>query len=115
MINGSGLYTATTQGTSVIQAQSGAITATATITVTNGIPTVATVAAATPSPVNGTTTNLSVLGADDVDTSVLIYTWSTVGTAPAPVTFNTNGDNAAKNSVATFTKAGVYTLRVTIA
>jgi outer membrane lipoprotein-sorting protein len=113
-INGSGLYTATTQGTSVIQAQAGAITATATITVTNGIPTVATVAAATPSPVNGTTTNLSALGADDVDTSVLIYTWSAVGTTPAPVTFNPNGTNAAKNSVATFTKAGVYTLRVTI-
>lgn len=113
-INGSGLYTATTQGTSVIQAQAGAITATATITVTNGIPTVATAAAATPSPVNGTTTNLSALGADDVDTSVLIYTWSAVGTTPAPVTFNPNGTNAAKNNVATFTKAGVYTLRVTI-
>lgn len=117
-INGSGLYTATAQtapGTAItIQAQAGAVTATATITVTNGIPTVATVAAATPSPVNGTTTSLTVLGADDVDTSVLIYTWSAVGTTPAPVTFSPNGTHAAMNSVATFTMAGVYTLRVTI-
>ena len=47
------------------------------VTVTNHPPTVATAASATPSPVTGTTTSLSVLGADD-DTgeSSLTYTWA---------------------------------------
>jgi PKD repeat protein len=55
-----------------------------------------------------------VLGADDGGEANLTYTWSLVGTPPAAVTFSANGTNAAKNSVATFSKAGVYTFRVTI-
>ena len=77
-------------------------------------PTVATAAAATPSTVTGTTTALSVLGADDGGESALTYTWATTGTPPAAVTFSANGTNAAKNATATFTKAGTYNFQVTI-
>jgi alpha-L-arabinofuranosidase len=75
-------------------------------------PTVATPAAANPSPVTGTTTNLSVLGADSSGESNLTYTWSATG--PAAVNYNVNGTNAAKNSTATFAAAGAYTFTVTI-
>ena len=61
-----------------------------------------------------TTTNLSVLGADDGGEGSLTYTWATTGTPPAAVTFSANGTNAAKNVVATFTKAGSYSVQVTI-
>lgn len=71
-------------------------------------PTIATPAAATPNPVTGNTTTLSVLGADDTGEAGLNYTWSSSG--PAPVTFSINNSNAAKNAVATFTRAGTYTL-----
>lgn len=81
---------------------------------TNAAPTVATPAAATPSPVTGTTTSLSVLGADDGGEASLTYTWTVVGTPPASVTFSANGTNAAKNATATFAAAGNYTFRATI-
>ena len=77
-------------------------------------PTVADPAAATPSTVSGTTTNLTVLGADLAGESNLNYTWSTTGTPPASVSFSTNGTNAAKSTVATFSKAGTYSFTVTI-
>jgi hypothetical protein len=77
-------------------------------------PTVATPAAANPNPVAGTTTALSVLGADDQGESNLTYTWSATGTPPAPVTFSANGTNASKNATATFAKAGSYSLQVVI-
>jgi len=77
-------------------------------------PTVVTPAAASPNPVTGTTTALSVLGADDGGESGLTYTWTTTGTPPATVTFGANGTNAAKNTSATFTKAGTYNFQVTI-
>jgi hypothetical protein len=78
-------------------------------------PTVATAAGASPSPVTGTTTNLSVLGADDGSESNLTYTW-TATSAPSGATpaFSANGTNAAKNSTVTFNKAGGYTFQVTI-
>jgi hypothetical protein len=75
-------------------------------------PTVATAAATNPSPVNGKTTNLSVLGADAIGEANLTYTWSATG--PAGVTYSTNGTNGAKNTTATFTQAGTYTFTVTI-
>ena len=78
------------------------------------LPTVAVPAAADPSPVTGNTTGLSVLGADAGGESNLTYTWSASSAPPAPVTFSANGTNAAKNTIATFSKAGVYTLTVTI-
>lgn len=77
-------------------------------------PTVATTATASPSTVTGTTTDLSVLGADDGGAAALSYTWATTGSPPGAVSFAPNGSNAARNSVATFSRAGSYTLQVTI-
>ncbi len=88
--------------------------ATISISVTNAPPTVATAAAATPSPVTGTTTALSVLGADNGGEANLTYSWATTGTPPAPVTFSANNSYAAKNSTATFAKAGSYAFQCTI-
>jgi aryl-phospho-beta-D-glucosidase BglC (GH1 family) len=80
----------------------------------NQPPTVATPAAASPTPVTGQTVNLSVAGADDGGAANLTYTWATTGTPPAPVSFSVNGTNAASNTVATFSRAGQYTFQVTI-
>ena len=80
--------------------------------VVNAAPTVATPTAA-PSLVTGTTTALSVLGADDGGESHLTYTWAAVGPTPAPVTFSPNGTTA-RNTTATFTVAGNYNFQVTI-
>jgi aryl-phospho-beta-D-glucosidase BglC (GH1 family) len=77
-------------------------------------PTIAQAAAATPNLVTGKTAALSVLGADAAGESSLTYTWAATGTPPAPVTFSANGTNAAKNATATFTRAGTYTLQVTV-
>ena len=74
----------------------------------------ATAAAASPNTVTGTTSNLSVLGADDTGESNLTYTWSTTGTPPAAVSFSADGSNAAKDTTATFSKAGSYSFQVTI-
>ena len=62
----------------------------------------------------GTTTNLSVLGADDGGEANLTYTWTTTGNPPAVVTFGANGTNASKSTTATFAKAGSYSFQVTI-
>ncbi len=114
-INSSGLYTAPGgTGSATVAATSGSISGLASITVTNAAPTVATAAAASPSPVTGTTTALSVLGADDGGASNLTYTWATTGTPPAAVSFSANGTNAAKDTTATFFAAGSYTFQVTI-
>jgi hypothetical protein len=82
----------------------------------NAAPTVTAAASASPNPVTtGTITTLSALGADDGGEASLTYTWATVGAPPAGVSFSRNGTNAAKSATATFTKAGAYTFRVTIA
>ena len=77
-------------------------------------PTIEVPASASPAVVRSTTTQLSVRGADDGGEAALTYTWSTVGTPPAPVSFSINGTNAAKNTVATFSALGDYDLRVVI-
>jgi hypothetical protein len=82
--------------------------------VPNEPPTVATAASASPSIVTGTTTTLSVLGADDGGESNLTYTWSTTGTPPATVQLSANGTNAAKSTAAAFSAAGTYDFMVTI-
>ncbi|MFT3785478.1 MAG: glycosyl hydrolase [Tepidisphaeraceae bacterium] len=72
-------------------------------------------AVASPSPVvNGTTADLSVLGVSAAGEAGLTYTWSVLGTPPAPVTFSANGINAAKNTTATFTAGGTYDFVVTV-
>ncbi len=95
-------------------AQSATNSMTLSVTYVNQAPTVAVAAAATPSPVTGTTTALSVLGADDGGEANLTYTWATTGTPPAPVSFSANGTNAAKDATATFAQAGNYSFQVTI-
>src|SRR5262249_29545272 len=73
-------------------------------------------ASASPNPVTGTTTGLSVLGADDGGESNLTYNWAVI-VQPSGVTtptFSINGTNAAKNTTATFYAAGAYTFQVTI-
>jgi hypothetical protein len=82
-------------------------------TVVNAPPTVVTAAAASPSPVvGGTSTALTVLGADDGGEAALTYTWSASGTWP--VSFSATGTNAAKSTTATFSSAGTYTLECVI-
>ncbi len=76
-------------------------------------PSVAVAASASPNPVTGRTAALTVLGADTAGEANLSYTWTASG--PAAVTFSVNGANAAKNTTATFTQAGSYTLTATIA
>ena len=114
-VDASGLYTAPgNTGLASLTASSGAVSGTGSVTVTNAAPTVATPAAATPRPVTGTSTALSVLGADDGGEANLTYTWAATGTPPAPVSFSVNGTNGAKNTTATFTQAGNYSFQVTI-
>jgi len=83
-------------------------------TIPNDPPVIVTSAAATPAPVIATTATLSVLAGDDNGESNLVYTWATTGTVPASVAFSRNGTNAAKTTVATFTKAGAYNFTVTV-
>ena len=74
-----------------------------------------------PSPLRivvvGTTTVLSVLGADDGGETNLKYTWSTTSLPAGAVapTFSANGVNAAKNTTVTFANSGAYRFTVTIA
>jgi hypothetical protein len=82
----------------------------------NQPPSVVTQASATPNPIAGTTTNLSVLGSDDGGSLNLTYSWS-VSSAPlgaANPNFSANGTNAAQNTIVTFHSAGSYTFQVTI-
>jgi hypothetical protein len=72
---------------------------------------------ASATPVQGNSTNLSVLGSIPDGENTLKYTWSLVsGPAGVNVTFSANGTNAAKNTTATFDtlKPGTYVFRVTI-
>src|SRR5262249_55613421 len=80
---------------------------------TNQAPTIARAASASPATVTGTTTTLSVLGADDGGEANLTYTWATTGTVPAAVSFSANAPNPPKNTTATFHHAGPYTFQVT--
>lgn len=87
------------------------VTKAVTVMVVNQPPTVSIAAgAAVTSP---TTRALSVGATDDAGEAALTYTWATT-TAPAPVAFSVNGTNAAKNTSATFTRAGDYVFSVTI-
>jgi len=114
-------YTATANASGQIMIQFTTVTDNATIggieiltSIPNGSPSIVTAAAASPNPVAGSSTALSVLGADDSGEPNLTYTWATTGTPPAAVTFSANATNAAKNTTATFTKAGTYALQVTV-
>jgi hypothetical protein len=77
-------------------------------------PTVVQPAAATPSPVLGTSTALSVLGGDAAGEGGLTYTWSLSESTPGLVGYSDNGTNSAKNTTAIFTAAGRFTFQVVI-
>ncbi len=114
-ITSGGLLTVqSSNGSGTVTATVGGVIGTSSVTVTDPAPTVATPAAANPSPVTAETTGLSVLGADDEGEPTLTYTWATTGTPPAPVNFSVNGTNGAKNTTAMFTEAGTYDFTVTI-
>ncbi|HWC29425.1 MAG TPA: galactose oxidase-like domain-containing protein, partial [Dehalococcoidia bacterium] len=72
-------------GPYVVSANTGALEATANVTVTapDSLPTVAQAAAAVPNPSSGTTSALSVLGADDGGEATLLYTWSMASGPPS--------------------------------
>jgi hypothetical protein len=74
-------------------------------------PTIAT-SVTNPGAIKSTTATLSVLGSSDDGEATLTYTWSSTG--PAPVTFTPNDTNASKNTTATFSASGLYTLMATI-
>jgi hypothetical protein len=85
-------------------------------TLSGSAPSIVTPAAASSSPVTGTSTNLSVLGSTAAGEATLTYTW-TVTASPAGAaapTFSSNGSNAAKNTTVTFATAGSYGFTVTI-
>ncbi|HZV05643.1 MAG TPA: hypothetical protein VE999_11220 [Gemmataceae bacterium] len=79
-------------------------------------PWVSTPAYAAPGTVSGTSTNLSVAGGDNYNTSALTYTWSVISepAGAADPTFSVNGTNAAQNTTVTFHAAGTYVFQVTI-
>jgi uncharacterized repeat protein (TIGR03806 family) len=81
---------------------------------TSQSPSVVTGASASPNPVTGTTSALTVLGSDPAGASTLTYSWAATGTPPAAVAFSPNGTNAAHATTATFTKAGTYVLQATL-
>ena len=64
--------------------------------------------------VSGKTASLSVLGADDGGESHLVYNWSVAAAPPAGVRPSVSTAPTAQVSVATFTKAGTYTLTAKI-
>ncbi len=112
-VNASGRYSSpAASGLATVQAASGGVMGTASVTINNAAPTVAQGAQANPNPVTGTSTALTVLGADDGGESNLTYTWGAV--ANVSYSGTTNGTNAAKNITANFATPGNYNLTVTI-
>lgn len=77
----------------------------------NAPPVISAAPVASPQSVTSTTTALSVTATDDAGEGNLSYGWTSSG--PAAVSFSPNGNNAAKNSTATFSAPGSYTLTVT--
>ncbi|MGD0516587.1 MAG: lamin tail domain-containing protein, partial [Thermoguttaceae bacterium] len=79
--------------------------------------TLVTPAGASPGTITGTTTSLSVVANDIQGEANVIYDWSVTAMpigATYP-TFSVNDTNAGKNTIATFYKAGNYTMTVTLA
>ena len=60
----------------------------------------------------GTGSTFTVAASDDGGEPALTYTWSSTG--PAPVFFQTNGNNAAKTSTASFEATGDYLVSVAV-
>jgi MYXO-CTERM domain-containing protein len=113
-VNGQFTAGSTPGGPFTVSATAGGKTGSASLSVVGaGAPMVTQTARARPSPVTGTTTLLSVRASDDAGEPSLQYTWAAT-VAPAPVTFSANSSNAAKDSTATFSRAGDYEFLVTV-
>ncbi|MDP3156265.1 MAG: choice-of-anchor V domain-containing protein [Archangium sp.] len=114
-ISTSGLFraAATPGGPYTVTATAGGQAGNAVLSVnTGGAPQVSMAPSASPSTVLGKSTALRVLGSDEGGEAGLVYTWVALG--PSTVNFSENGSNAAKNTTAHFTRAGSYTLTVTL-
>jgi uncharacterized protein (DUF362 family) len=114
-INQNGLFTAGTDaGAWTVTASYNGISGSTQVTVRapNYPPTIISGATASPNPVVGTTSNLSVTATDDAGDQNMVYTWSCPNN-PA-VQFSPNGNNAANHCVATFPNAGSYSIQVEV-
>lgn len=75
-------------------------------------PYIVSAAAASSPTTSGVATSLAVLGGAGSGEGSLIYNWSVSG--PGEVGYSSNGGNASKNTVATFTESGEYVFTVSI-
>ncbi len=116
-LDAAGRFTAgtTASGSTTVRASVGEAMGSALVTVPANVAPTVSALSATPSPVTGTTTTLVATASDDQDGSALAYAWS-VAAAPAggAAVFSANGTNAARTTVATFTRAGDYRLDVIV-
>lgn len=112
-IDSDGMYTASDTGPADVRATVGTITAASGVEVGKSGPTVALAATASAATVTGVSVALSTLGSDDLGEVGLNYTWSVLS-GPSSVVFSDNGQNASKNTLATFNAAGTYTFGVAI-
>ncbi len=116
-VSTSGLYTSpATSGTATVRTTADTLySGTASVTVGDTPPTVIIPATATPNPVTGTTTLLSVVAADLGGLGTLTYTWSaTSEPADANPSFSLNGSSLSNITTVTFNEAGDYTFQVAI-
>lgn len=110
-VDQTGLFTAgpSAGGPFTVVAAAGGLVASAQVSVGNGRP--PTFARQPAAVLSGTKAALSVLGTDDSGESGLSYQWRLV-TGPGTVTFSPNGNNSAKNTTATFSGLGTFTVEV---
>jgi subtilase family serine protease len=80
---------------------------------TSGGPTITVPASATPNPVTGTSTSLSVQASENGSSSGLSYAWS-VTAYPSGAKLPSFANSAAASTTATFYQAGAYTFLVTV-
>ena len=81
---------------------------------TNAAPIIVSHATADPASVTGNVVSLSVSAVDDAGMDALTYTWSVDASPEHPVSFSANGDNAARQTAATFSAPGGYRFLVTV-
>ena len=71
-------------------------------------------ATATLNQATGTSAALTLQSATNGSDPSVIYTWTTIGSPPSPVTFTDNGDNSAQGTIASFSLPGTYDFQVTL-
>ncbi len=115
-VDPSGLYTAPgVEGDYAIRASYGAVLGGTIVQVRNTAPKITQGPTGTIDS-SGKTAQFQVLATDDGGAANLVYTWSTVNkpSGAADPIFSDNGDNAAKDAVATFGQTGVYLFDLTV-